>query len=121
MENGKLSKIHEFDWFNKLTIILQETQSGTKLEAICSDNGGEFIGKNLKEWLEEKGIKHELSPSRTSQCNGITRIKKKDNGRRVAKNSEYKDAYDESISEQNRIILKIQEQPVQVRNRGRLP
>lgn len=49
------------------------------------------------------------------------RIKKKDNGRRVAKNSEYKDAYDESISEQNRIILKIQEQPVQVRNRGRLP
>lgn len=47
--------------------LLKETHSGSKLEAICSDNGGEFIGKNLKEWLEEKGIKHELSPSRTSQ------------------------------------------------------
>lgn len=35
---------------------------GMKLSAILSDNGGEFIGDNLREWLEKKGIKHELSP-----------------------------------------------------------
>lgn len=35
------------------------------------DNGEEFIQKDLKEWLKEKGIKHEFSPTRTLQCNGV--------------------------------------------------
>jgi len=55
----------------KNLIILKENQSGLKLKAIRSDNGGEFTGKRLEEWLKEKGIKHEFSPARTPQCNGV--------------------------------------------------
>lgn len=55
----------------KKLITLKENQSGMKLKALRSDNGGEFTGGGLKQWLKEKGIKHELSPPRTPQCNGI--------------------------------------------------
>ena len=55
----------------KKLIILKENQSGKRVKAIRSDNGGEFIGADLKKWLENKGIKHELSPARTPQCNGV--------------------------------------------------
>lgn len=55
----------------KNLIILKENQSGQKLKAIRSDNGREFTGKELGEWLKKKGIKHEFSPARTPQCNGI--------------------------------------------------
>lgn len=52
-------------------IALKENQSGRKLKSLRSDNGGEFIGIDIQEWLEEKGIRHELSPPRTPQCNGV--------------------------------------------------
>jgi len=55
----------------KNLIILKENQSRLKLKAIRSDNGGEFTGKRLEEWMKEKGIKHEFSPARTPQCNGV--------------------------------------------------
>ena len=55
----------------KKLIILKENQSGLKLKAIQSDNGGEFMGRNLKEWLEKKGRRHRLSPPRTPPCNGV--------------------------------------------------
>lgn len=48
----------------------KENETGMKLSAIRSDNG-EFIGDNLREWLESKGIKHELSPAWTPQSNGF--------------------------------------------------
>lgn len=55
----------------KRLIILKENQSGLKLKAIRSDNGGEFTGKKLEKWLKEKEIKHEFSPARTPQCNRV--------------------------------------------------
>lgn len=57
----------------KKLIILKENQTGLKLKAIRSDNGGEFTGNYLKNWLSKKGIKHELtiSPARTPQCNEV--------------------------------------------------
>lgn len=55
----------------KKLIILKENQTGLRLKAIRSDNGGEFMGNNLKDWLSKKGIKHKLNPLRTPQCNGI--------------------------------------------------
>ncbi|CAK9809372.1 Retrovirus-related Pol polyprotein from transposon TNT 1-94 [Anthophora plagiata] len=55
----------------KTLITLNENEIGMRLKAIKSDNGGEFIGNDLKEWLKRKGIKHELSPARTPQCNGV--------------------------------------------------
>lgn len=35
------------------------------------DNGGEFLGEDLKKWFDKKGIAHELSPPMIPQCNGI--------------------------------------------------
>lgn len=55
----------------KNLIVLKENQTRQKLKAVRSDNGGEFIGKNLKMWFQEKGIKHELSPPMTPPCNGV--------------------------------------------------
>jgi len=55
----------------KNLIVLKENQFELKLKAIRSDNGGEFIQKDLQNWLEGKGIKHEFSPARTPQCNGV--------------------------------------------------
>lgn len=45
----------------KKLIVLKENQSELNLKAIRSDNGGEFIGTDLQEWLKKKGIKHEFS------------------------------------------------------------
>ncbi|KAG5312867.1 POLX protein, partial [Pseudoatta argentina] len=55
----------------KKLILLKENQTGMKLKGIRSDNGGEFVGKDLEEWFSQKGIKHELSPAKTPQCNGV--------------------------------------------------
>lgn len=51
--------------------ILKENETGMKLKGIRSDNGGEFIEKNLRDWFEWKSIRHELTPARTPQCNGV--------------------------------------------------
>lgn len=58
---------------NELIKLIKQKENGTgmKLKAIRSDNGGEFNSKNLREWLENKGIKHEFSPAYTPQCNGL--------------------------------------------------
>lgn len=55
----------------KQLIILKENQTSLKLKVVRSDNGGEFLGRDLKDWLQRKGIKHELSPPRTPQSNGV--------------------------------------------------
>ena len=52
-------------------VTIKENQTGVKLKRIRSDNGGKFLGKTLENWLEEKGIVHELSPLMTPQCNGV--------------------------------------------------
>lgn len=49
----------------------KENETGMKLKALRSDNGGEFVGNSLREWLENRGIKHEFSPAWTPQCNGL--------------------------------------------------
>lgn len=57
----------------KELIVLKENQMELKLKAVRTNNGGEFTERDLEEWLKEKGIKHELNPARTSQCNGIVK------------------------------------------------
>lgn len=42
-----------------------------KLKAIRSDNRDEFANNDLRKWLEGRGIKHEFSPVRTPQSNGL--------------------------------------------------
>ena len=42
------------------------------VKRVHSNNGGEFIGNNLEEWLEESGIKHTTSAPHTPEHNGLT-------------------------------------------------
>ena len=45
----------------KRFVTIKENQTEVKLKRIRSDNDGKFLEKTLKNWVEEKGIVHELS------------------------------------------------------------
>jgi hypothetical protein len=45
-----------FQCFSKMI----ETQFDTKISILRSDNGTEYFNKNLKEFLQHKGIQHAL-------------------------------------------------------------
>jgi transposase InsO family protein len=46
-----------------------------KVKKIRSDNGSEFKNLQMKEYLEEEGIKHEFSAPYTPQQNGVVERK----------------------------------------------
>ena len=46
-------------------------ETGSSINTIRTDNGGEYNGKDLEVWLKEKGIKHETSVPRTPEQNGV--------------------------------------------------
>ena len=48
-----------------------ETQSGKKLKALCSDNGGEYIAKEFKDFCATRGIKREFTAPYTPAQNGV--------------------------------------------------
>ena len=50
---------------------LVENESGEKMGRLRTDNGGEFCSVALSTWLKEKGVKHETTPPRTPQSNGV--------------------------------------------------
>ncbi|KAK8936121.1 hypothetical protein KSP39_PZI013254 [Platanthera zijinensis] len=47
-----------------------ERQSGKRLKCIRSDNGGEYIGP-FDEYCRDHGIRHEKTPPKTPQLNGV--------------------------------------------------
>ncbi|GKV45166.1 hypothetical protein SLEP1_g52276 [Rubroshorea leprosula] len=49
---------------------LVERQTGKKLKCICIDNGGEYSGP-FDNYCMEQGIKHQKSPPKTPQLNGL--------------------------------------------------
>lgn len=48
-----------------------ERQYDTKVKRLRSDNGGEYVTQELKEFLQSQGIIHEFSPAYSSESNGI--------------------------------------------------
>ena len=48
-----------------------ENQTGRKVKVLRSDNGGEDTSKEFKDYLESKGIKHQLSISGRPEQNGV--------------------------------------------------
>ena len=52
-------------------IKLVQNEKGLKLIKIRSDRGTKFLNRTLSSFLEESGIRHELSSARTPQQNGI--------------------------------------------------
>jgi transposase InsO family protein len=53
----------------------EQNEFELKIKNIRSDNGSEFRNLNAEEYLDEEGIKHELSAPYTSQQNGIVERK----------------------------------------------
>ena len=49
-----------------------ETQKGRKLKKLRVDGGGEFIGKEFREYLEEEGIQLEVTAAHSPAQNGIS-------------------------------------------------
>lgn len=47
-----------------------ERQTGNKVKVIRTDNGGEFMNKEIQEFVQEKGIKHQTTIPFTPQQNG---------------------------------------------------
>ena len=48
------------------------TKTGLQIKALRSDNGGEYLSENFKQFLKMKGIQHELTIPHTPQQNGIS-------------------------------------------------
>ena len=48
-----------------------ENQSGKKVKALRSDNGGEYISKEFADFCAEKGIKREFTAPYTPAQNGV--------------------------------------------------
>ena len=64
------NKSDTFDQFvNHLTYV--ENQSDEKLKILRSDRGGEYINTEMREYLAEKGIRHETTVAETPQQNGV--------------------------------------------------
>ncbi|UYV77867.1 hypothetical protein LAZ67_15002623, partial [Cordylochernes scorpioides] len=54
----------------KKFIVKRENELNSKLKRLRTDNGTEFINKNLETFIESKGIKHELTTPHTPRSNG---------------------------------------------------
>ena len=54
----------------KIFISMAERQTGCKIKVLRTDNGLEFVNKNVTEFLEERGILHQRSVVYTPQQNG---------------------------------------------------
>jgi hypothetical protein len=49
---------------------LLETQTGQQLKAVRTDNGGEYLNKNLQEYFAGKGVVHQTTTPYTPEQNG---------------------------------------------------
>ncbi|KAJ9560716.1 hypothetical protein OSB04_005876 [Centaurea solstitialis] len=63
------SKDQVFDVFKQFHASV-ERQTGKKLKCIRTDNGGEYIGR-FDAYCREHGIRHQKSPPKTPQLNGL--------------------------------------------------
>ena len=68
------TKSEAFDKF-KLFNAKVENESGHKIKCLRSDNGGEFVLTEFKNFCEQNGIKRKYYTSNTPQQNGISETK----------------------------------------------
>ena len=55
----------------KVFITQAELETGQKVKSLCSDGGGEYMANHVQQYLEECGIKHEVTTADTPQHNGV--------------------------------------------------
>ena len=57
--------------------VVVEKESGKQVKALRSDNGGEFISGEFKEFFSAEGIRRELIAPHNPQKNGVAERKNK--------------------------------------------
>jgi len=55
----------------KAFITRAELETGQKVKALRSNGGGEYMATHVQQYLEERGIKHEVTTPDTLQHNGV--------------------------------------------------
>ena len=50
-------------------------ESGKKIKALCSDNGGEYVSQQFKDFYATEGIKQELMAPHNTKQNGVAERK----------------------------------------------
>ena len=56
---------------DKLNVIKRSNKSIDEVKALWTDNGGGYISKNFKSYLQQNGILHQLTIAYTPQQNGV--------------------------------------------------
>ena len=59
--------------FKEFTALV-ERQTGKKLKTLRSDNGKEYVCAEMKKFMREKCIKHQLTVQYTPEQNGIAEL-----------------------------------------------
>ncbi len=55
----------------KSNVLARSSNSGSRLKALRTDNGGEYLSTEFKNYLAENGIEHQLTVAYTPQQNGV--------------------------------------------------
>ena len=67
-------KSEVFEYFKEFKAFV-EKQSGYRIKALRSDQGGEYTSDAFEEFLKQQGIKHQFTPAYTPQLNGVAERK----------------------------------------------
>lgn len=63
------NKSDVLEFFRKYNTIVKNKYSHN-VKILHTDNGGEYLNKDLKEYMDKQGIVHELTSPYTSEQNG---------------------------------------------------
>ena len=67
----KYAQVHTGHHMNKLNVIHRTNMTMQQIKSLRTDNGGEYISNNFKQYLLENGISHQLTVTYTAQQNGV--------------------------------------------------
>jgi len=67
----KLAERHAGSKIRKINVINRSNLPPEQLKTLRTDNGGEYLSNEFKNYLEGNGIKHELTIAYTPQQNGV--------------------------------------------------
>ena len=65
------TEMHTGAKLKSLNVIKRSAKSAEELKILRTDNGGEYVSNEFKSYLQEHGIRHQLTVAYTPQQNGI--------------------------------------------------
>jgi len=67
----KYAEVHTGRRVNKINVIQRTNKTKEQIKSIRTDNGGEYISNQFKDYLLQHGISHQLTVAYTPQQNGV--------------------------------------------------